>query len=287
MQQLSLDGPEVLRLKLRLDEITESVDSSMNNNELKINDCVNNLQSASGANKLANDVQRFLTNANEVRTNFVKNFQLLNEFLQSQVNEYSVSTEEAEEAVRELIVLMQRSVKRANGEYLFGTFNDATALASGERNYNSITGFISDPDKLEIMNYSHDFFASKGLGEEQIAGILGNMCLESGFVIDAKNPDSSATGLFQWLSSHYPSDWSIETQLNHAWEEMQGAPCGGNITSVVDKINNCQTVTGATDNFAIYFEGVGDGNGGIAAGDARRQYANAIYYYYNNIANNS
>lgn len=287
MQQLSLDGPEVLRLKLRLDEITESVDSSMNNNELKINDCVNNLQSASGANKLANDVQRFLTNANEVRTNFVKNFQLLNEFLQSQVNEYSVSTEEAEEAVRELIVLMQRSVKRANGEYLFGTFNDATALASGERNYSSITGFISDPDKLEIMNYLHDFFASKGLGEEQIAGILGNMCLESGFELDAKNPNSSATGLFQWLSSHYPSDWSIETQLNHAWEEMQGAPCGGNITSVVDKINNCQTVTGATDNFAIFFEGMGDGNGGVVAGDARRTYANAIYYYYNNIANNS
>ena len=33
MQQISLDGPEVLRLKLRLDEITESVDSSMKNNE--------------------------------------------------------------------------------------------------------------------------------------------------------------------------------------------------------------------------------------------------------------
>lgn len=287
MQQISLDGPEVLRLKLRLDEITESVDSSMKNNELKIEWCVNNLQSASGNNKLATDVQKLLNSANEVRTNFIKNFQLLNEFLQSQVNEYSISTEEAEEAVKELIVLMQRSVKRANGEYIFGTFNDATALASGERNYSSIEGFISDPDKLEVMNYSHDFFASKGLGEEQIAGILGNMCLESGFVIDAKNPDSSATGLFQWLSSHYPSDWSIETQLNHAWEEMQGAPCGGNITSVVDKINNCQTVTGATDNFAIFFEGMGDGNGGVVAGDARRTYANAIYYYYNNIANNS
>lgn len=287
MQQLSLDGPEILRLKLRLDEITESVDSSMKNNELKIEGCVNNLQSASGNNKLATDVQKLLNSANEVRTNFIKNFQLLNEFLQSQVNEYSISTEEAEEAVKELIVLMQRSVKRANGEYIFGTFNDATALASGERNYSSIEGFISDPDKLEVMNYSHDFFASKGLGEEQIAGILGNMCLESGFVIDAKNPNSSATGLFQWLSSHYPSDWSIETQLNHAWEEMQGAPCGGNITSVVDKINNCQTVTGATDNFAIFFEGMGDGNGGVVAGDARRTYANAIYYYYNNIANNS
>lgn len=287
MQQISLDGPEVLRLKLRLDEITESVDSSMKNNELKIEGCVNNLQSASGNNKLATDVQKLLNSANEVRTNFIKNFQLLNEFLQSQVNEYSISTEEAKEAVKELIVLMQRSVKRANGEYIFGTFNDATALASGERNYSSIEGFISDVDKLEVMNYSHDFFASKGLGEEQIAGILGNMCLESGFVIDAKNPDSSATGLFQWLSSHYPSDWSIETQLNHAWEEMQGAPCGGNITSVVDKLNNCQTVTGATDNFAIFFEGMGDGNGGVVAGDARRTYANAIYYYYNNIANNS
>ena len=287
MQQISLGGPEVLRLKLRLDEITESVDSSMKNNELKIEGCVNNLQSASGNNKLATDVQKLLNSANEVRTNFIKNFQLLNEFLQSQVNEYSVSTEEAKEAVKELIVLMQRSVKRANGEYLFGTFDDTTALASGERNYSSIEGFISDPDKLEVMNYSHDFFASKGLGEEQIAGILGNMCLESGFVIDAKNPNSSATGLFQWLSSHYPSDWSIETQLNHAWEEMQGAPCGGNITSVVDKINNCQTVTGATDNFAIFFEGMGDGNGGVVAGDARRTYANAIYYYYNNIANNS
>lgn len=287
MQQISLDGPEVLRLKLRLDEITESVDSSMKNNELKIEGCVNNLQSASGNNKLATDVQKLLNSANEVRTNFIKNFQLLNEFLQNQVNEYSISTEEAEEAVKELIVLMQRSVKRANGEYLFGTFDDTTALASGERNYSSIEGFISDPNKLEVMNYSHDFFASKGLGEEQIAGILGNMCLESGFVIDAKNPDSSATGLFQWLSSHYPSDWSIETQLNHAWEEMQGAPCGGNITSVVDKLNNCQTVTGATDNFAIFFEGMGDGNGGVVAGDARRTYANAIYYYYNNIANNS
>ena len=76
------------------------------------------------------------------------------------------------------------------------------------------------------------FFKGKGLTDEAVAGIMGNVAVESNFSPTAYNYSSGAFGIFQWLGSRYDSllDYAsgrntsasdLDTQLNYAWEEMQ------------------------------------------------------------------
>ena len=282
MQQFDIDGPEILKLKLLLDELNENIDLQMRNSGVQISNCVNLLQN--GINPLTSKIKNFLNIYNETRELYKINMNKLSNFMSSQISEYSISTQEAEDSVKELILYMEQSVDSLKGHIKVGTFTDTKAIRAGEVNYESIEKYINNEETLSVMNKCHDFFYEKGLSEEQIAGILGNICLESGFNVNAVNSDTSATGLFQFLV-HQPSDNSLETQLEFAWEQMQGTPCGGNISSVVDALNSCNTVEGATNTFAIYFEGVGDGSGGVGSGDGRRNFAKAIYYYYSNVNN--
>lgn len=124
----------------------------------------------------------------------------------------------------------------------------------------------------ETFEAMYSFFSNKGLTDEQIAGVLGNAALESGFNLEIKNSTSTAKGLFQWLDSRYPDDWSLEKQLNHAWEEMETRKDGSGYT-VNQHLKNCSTADGAAKSFAIYFEGCTEGYGG------RVGYATEIYNY--------
>lgn len=282
MQKLDINGAEVLRLKLRLDEIADSVNTLMTNIGVEVNNCVNNLKDESGNNPLVSPVSKLLTNTENIKTNVVRNLNSLSQFMSDQVYEYSYSTEEAEAAIKELISFIAGAVGSSSGVAVASTFEDSNALSNGEANYSDLESKLPNEEQWNIMDTCHDFFKEKGLTEEQIAGILGNACLESGFELEVKNPGSTCKGIFQWRDTRYPSDWSLETQLNHAWEEMQGTPSGGAITSVVDELKGCNTVDEATNVFAIYFEGAGNGNGGIWAGQGRREYASTIYYHYSN-----
>ena len=82
----------------------------------------------------------------------------------------------------------------------------------------------------KIWNY----FKKKGLSDAQVAGIMGNMQLESGFKTDAVNPSSGAYGLAQWLGVRKtnlqnfakergtdPND--LQTQLDFYWHELQSS----------------------------------------------------------------
>ena len=61
---------------------------------------------------------------------------------------------------------------------------------------------------------------------------------------------------------------------------MQGTPCGGNISSVVDSLSSKSTVADATRTFAVFFEGAGIGEGGSVPDlGARTNFANTIYTY--------
>lgn len=287
MQKLSINGSEVLRIKLQLDDIIESIALNFTNLSNELTNCSNNLRDNNNTNSVVMPVENLINRSNIIKDNMVNDLKVLSEFMASQVQEYSISNEEAVEAINSLISFMQTTidsgaapVENANA----GVFNDTTSLSRGEANYDDLLNKMPNQEQWDVMNSVHDFFIDKGLTEEQVAGILGNACLESGFNLNAKNSSSSSTGLFQWLNSRWPSDWSLDAQLNHAWEEMQGAPCGGSITSVIDELKECETVSEASNIFAIYFEGAST-DSGITAGSGRKNYANTIYYHYSTLNN--
>ena len=77
----------------------------------------------------------------------------------------------------------------------------------------------------------YNFYKAKGLNNNQIAGIMGNIQQESEFDTTATNDSSGAYGLFQWLGSRKTelqkyakqkgTDVSdIMTQLEFSWNEM-------------------------------------------------------------------
>lgn len=79
------------------------------------------------------------------------------------------------------------------------------------------------------------FLQSKGLSSNAIAGILGNLEVESGFNSGAANPNEGAIGIAQWEGSRRTalqqfaaqrgtSETDLNTQLDFLWSELQGYP---------------------------------------------------------------
>lgn len=73
-----------------------------------------------------------------------------------------------------------------------------------------------------------DFFINKGLSNNQAAGIVGNLMLESSLDPTIVNQNSGAYGLAQWLSSSrkkalfkkYGNNPTFDQQLEFIWEEL-------------------------------------------------------------------
>lgn len=79
-----------------------------------------------------------------------------------------------------------------------------------------------------------NFFKSKGFTDNVVAGIMGNLQLESGLSPTALNKSSGAFGIAQWLGSRKSSLQnyarstggnmnSLSTQLNFLWNELNGS----------------------------------------------------------------
>lgn len=77
------------------------------------------------------------------------------------------------------------------------------------------------------------FLASKGLSPNQIAGVEGNLYVESGFNPTLPNRAEGAIGIAQWeggrrvaLDNYAArtggSETSLQTQLGYLWSELQG-----------------------------------------------------------------
>ena len=136
--------------------------------------------------------------------------------------------------------------------------------AEGYRVYNGssekIKGDLAvSEDRWENFETIYTYFMKKGLTDEQISGILSNVANESGFDKDAKNPTSAAKGLFQWLDNRYPESWDIESQLDHAWDEMENVLIYNGKTTL-SRIQNCTTPEEASNVFLEYFGGAGPEN---------------------------
>lgn len=79
-----------------------------------------------------------------------------------------------------------------------------------------------------VMQRVHDFFAGKGVPEENIAGILANVAAESGFDPTARGDGGTSYGLFQdhagrmtALMDRYGATPSVDQQLEYQWGEPQ------------------------------------------------------------------
>lgn len=132
----------------------------------------------------------------------------------------------------------------------------------------------------EVKQNVWAFFKEKGLSDEAVAGIMGNVALESNFDSTATNKSSGAFGLFQWLGSRYNelveyatnrktmvSD--VDTQLNFAWEEMKTTH-----KSTLEAMESDKYTT--PSEYAEVFEKKFEKSGGQGL-EQRIQYAEEIY----------
>ena len=76
-----------------------------------------------------------------------------------------------------------------------------------------------------------DFLASKGLNPQQIAGVMGNLQVESGFDPGAYNAKENAIGIAQWegerrtalqqfAAAHGGTEGDLNMQLGFMWQEL-------------------------------------------------------------------
>lgn len=128
-----------------------------------------------------------------------------------------------------------------------------------------------------------NFFKQKGLSDSAVAGIMGNLQLESNFNPSAVNKSSGATGIAQWLGGRLTGLKSyaksigtaytdLNTQLQWLWKELNSTE---NKT-----LKYLQSNSGSSaSTLAAGFERLFERSGGAAVG-TRQGYANNIYSKY-------
>ena len=91
--------------------------------------------------------------------------------------------------------------------------------------------------------------------------------------LDLHCPTGQYEGLFQWGKDRQPSEWDLNSQLEHAWTEIESTRSNGKVLS---NLSATTTVNEATESFAKWFEGY------TGEMPQRQNYANAVYYYIKN-----
>lgn len=179
----------------------------------------------------------------------------------------------------------------------------------------SIGNFTGNNNTEIAFNY----FISKGLSQEQAAGVVGNLQWESNLDPTAVNPSGGATGIAQWKDSRLndliqyaelqdpPADpFTLEVQLNFIWFELTGepdvpgAPGGNSNATAYEDLITRTVVSEAAASFAKYYERYHEANeyngsippapgeeaayefafNSIDGGGPRIAYAEAIYETY-------
>ncbi|MFF5816713.1 phage tail tip lysozyme [Lysinibacillus capsici] len=136
-------------------------------------------------------------------------------------------------------------------------------------------GVQGNSTQATVWNY----FRNKGLNDNAISGIMGNIAQESNFNASAVNKTSGASGLLQWFGSRrielenyaksLGKSWNdIQVQLDFAWKELNGSKKNA-LTSLQ---RNDLTVSQHASEFERLFEH----SGGSAVGK-RQDYANQYY----------
>lgn len=237
----------------------------------------------------------------------------INDFASSQIDKYEELNDEINNRILTLANELTSSAVESNGAVKVLVYDDnnkpvekthqqllkeleekhnkelsATALInSSKEGYRVFDGdkYIADAlnvseDRWENFETMYAYFSEKGLTDEQISGIMANAAGESGFDKNAKNPNSTAQGFFQWLDFRQPENWEVQTQLDHAWNELENGLNWGGV-STLSRMQNCTTPEQASDTFLQYFEGGGSPANGPFKGlyPKRETFARDIYNY--------
>ena len=276
----------------------------------RINEIVNDVKSAlnslvSAINALAGLVGAATIPSSSATVGIDSKMKNITSFVQTQIERYANLNEFTYEQIKRLDSLLmklfdvdgQLVTYTVGGKEVTETFNNllkrkenGTVLTNpykdGYREFNG-SEWIRDnlnvsEDRWENFEKMYAYFANKGFTDEQISGIMANAAGESGFDMNAKNSESTAKGFFQWLDNRYPDNWDVESQLNHAWEELGEINYGGITT--LERMESCTTPEQASNVFLQYFEGAGPENYETNPNHAplyaqRRNYASAIYNY--------
>lgn len=111
---------------------------------------------------------------------------------------------------------------------------------------------------------AYDFLVGKGLKDFQAAAIVGNLQQESGLNPRAFFQKEASYGIAQWRLERYTGllsyaagagrdPWTLETQLNYLWHELQTHPEFG-----LEPLIASTTLEAATTVFQDRFERCGD-----------------------------
>lgn len=282
---MNIELSEMMRLKGRLTDINSELVTTFNsvNSELQsISDNVN----SSGLHGAVLSVQDKIE---ALSSKLSSDLQLLEEFMDKQLTSYTVTNEEASQSLKKLVETVQQRFD-ANGNIISITsksivsesFNnqakpviaDQSGYDNGAKYKDVFASKIGNSDKKwEIVDKTYYYFKEKGLSDEQIAGILGNMTQESALELDARSSSGKYRGLFQWSKSRQPENFDLQSQLDRAWNEISSERGSG---AVIRGLQNTSTVEDSTYSFAETFEGY------TGEMKQRRQYAYACYYHIKN-----
>ena len=203
---VKIDLLEVLRQKDRLSDVNTEMVSTLAKVDSEMNNCCTNL--TGGGTALEVSVASLNNTISSVAEKLKKAVPVLVEFMDTQMQSYKVSLEEANAELQDLISVLKGNYAEDGTITNFGrlitsdmradaTINDSGSYSSGKNNYTTLENKIGSETEWNNLNECFYYFKEKGLSDEQIAGILGNACQESGFVLDIKNPTSTSKGLFQ------------------------------------------------------------------------------------------
>jgi hypothetical protein len=162
---------------------------------------------------------------------------------------------ESERRDKEFEKKYESSPMKKSGEYIGDAVDGVKGYITGNRPPEKITDEVRKARILKAMD-----FAMKELGmtKEQAAGLVGNFLRESQLVTTAKNPDSPATGIAQWLGVRrraFEHGKLSEKEKKAGWKHYDG-PGSGKSLGDASFEEQLQFVKWEMENIPAYREGL-------------------------------
>lgn len=175
--------------------------------------------------------------------------------INKQFEGYHNAISESERRDKEFEKKYESSPMKKSGEYIGDAVDGVKGYITGNRPPEKITDEVRKARILKAMD-----FAMKELGmtKEQAAGLVGNFLRESQLVTTAKNPDSPATGIAQWLGVRrraFEHGKLSEKEKKAGWKHYDG-PGSGKSLGDASFEEQLQFVKWEMENIPAYREGL-------------------------------
>ena len=105
-KRININGAELIRYKQRLDDITDSIYKTFVSLNEELGNVANNLVSKdnSSVNPLVEPMKNLMAQNDRIGSSMYMKLQILAEFITEQVEEYSVSSDEAKNSLNKLVI---------------------------------------------------------------------------------------------------------------------------------------------------------------------------------------